>query len=279
MTLRSIVTIAALLGAAATIALPARAANDKQLQNMKGTVSFQAPSAAAQPVAPNATVVLGDSDYAITGSDSLAGIGLPDSSRVLVGASSKVQLGFFNQVQGTNAKFVVYNGKVRFIVQHPAGAKANYQFQTPTGEVAVRGTEGDIESDGSNLQVNVYEVCDANTPVTVTTKDGQSFKVLAGQSFAAQIVNGIVRTEVQNLTQQMINQFSPDFGVPTSWDAAKGEIVGMATNQATNAVSNATGGIVGSNVVSGAIGGLFGHKSAPSPSPSAAPKSDTCTHQ
>ena len=273
MNTRPIAALSALLCAAA-LALPVRAADDKQLQNMKGSVSFQTPSSAPKPLALNATTVLDDRDYAITGADSLAGIGLPDSSRVLVGASSKVQLGSFNQAGITTAKFVVFNGKVRFAVQHPQGAKADYTFQTATAEVGVRGTEGDIESDGSNLQVNVYEVCDASQPVTVTTKDGKSFQLVAGQSLVAQFINGVVQAKVQQLTQQMIDQFSPDFGVPTSWDAAKGEIVGMATSQASSALDNVTGG--NGSLITGAVGGLFKHKSTPSPSPS--PKSDTCTH-
>ncbi|HET9029267.1 MAG TPA: hypothetical protein VFN49_03750, partial [Candidatus Aquilonibacter sp.] len=73
-------------------------------------------------------------------------------------------------------------------------------------------------------------------------------------------------------TQQMIDQFSSDFGVPTSWDAVQGQIASVK-GQASSALDNATGGY-GSQI----IGGLFGHKkSAPTPSPS--PKSDTCSHQ
>ena len=74
-------------------------------------------------------------------------------------------------------------------------------------------------------------------------------------------MNGIVQTELQQLTQQLIGQFSPDFGIPTSWDAAKGEVVGYAGS----AVNNVTGGY-GSEVVTG-IGSLFKKKATPSPSP------------
>jgi hypothetical protein len=270
-----IAALAALLAASFALGMPARGADDKQLQNMRGDVSFQVPNGAAKPLAPNAVTAIADKDYAITGKDSLAAVGLPDSSRVLVGAETKVQLAFFNQAAAATAKFLIYNGKVRFVVQHPQGAKADYTFQTPTATIGVRGTEGDIETTSDSFQVNVYEVCDASQPVTVTTKDGKSFQLVAGQSLVAQLVNGIVQEKVEQLTQQMINQFSPDFGVPTSWDAAKGEIVGMASSQAANAVNNATGG-VGGGLVGNAIGGLFSHKSTPAPT--ASPKSDTCTH-
>ncbi|MGA8841407.1 MAG: FecR family protein [Candidatus Aquilonibacter sp.] len=275
MSWRSIATRAALAFAAFLCALPVRAANDKELQNMHGSVSYQHGSSAAAPLAPSASTVLDDSDYAITGASSLAAIGLPDSSRVLVGAQSKIQLNFFAQAEGTKAKFLVYDGKIRFIVQHPQGAKADYTFQTATGSVAVRGTEGDIQTSGSDLTVNVYEVCDQSEPVTVTSKNGQQFTLIAGQSLAARLVNGVIQAKVEQMTQQLIDQFSPDFGVPTSWDAAKGEIVSAATNQASGALDSATGGY--GSQIAGAVGGMFGHKKA-TPTPSPSPGSTSCSH-
>jgi hypothetical protein len=275
MTSRSLVFGAAALACAAALcAFPASAANDKTLQNMKGSVTYGAAGKQAQ-LAPEATAVLNDADFATTGVASLATIGLPDSSRVLIGANSNVQLATFDQVAGTNAKFVMV-GKVRFVVQHPAGAKADYIFQTPTGNVAIRGTEGDIDaSPDGGITVNVYELCDPSTPVTVTTSNGQKFALVAGQSLVAKLVNGIVQAKVEQLTQGLIDQFSPDFGVPTSWDAAKGEIVSAAQNQASGAIDNATGGY-GSQVTS-AVSSIFGHKkSTPTPSPS--PGSSSCTH-
>lgn len=271
---RSITVALAALAYACIAATPSAAGADKELQNSKGSVSYQAPNGKPKIVALNASVALEDQDYAITGDASLATVGLPDSSRVLVGSASKVQLASFDQAEGTTARFVVV-GKVRFIVEHPAGAKADYTFATATGSVAVRGTEGDIDVSGNTLQVNVYEVCDPSEPVTVTTRDGQNFTLAPGQSLLANVVNGVVRAKVQQLTQQMIDQFSPDFGVPTSWDAAKGEVVGYATSQASSAIDSATGGY-GSQVV-GAVSGLFGHhKATPSPSPS--PASESCRH-
>jgi FecR protein len=272
-TSRSLILAAAIFTFAVPCVFPASAADDKSLQNMKGNVSYGA-AGKHTPLAPNATTVLDDKDYATTGAASLAAIGLPDSSRVLVGAESNVQLASFEQVTGTTAKFVVV-GKVRFIVQHPQGAKADYTFQTTTGSIAVRGTEGDIEQSGSDLRVNVYEVCDPSEPVTVTTSNGQHFQLVAGQSLAAQIVNGIVQAKVEQLTQGLIDQFSPDFGAPTSWDAAKGEIVSAAQNQASNAIDNATGGY-GSQVTS-AVSSMFGHKKA-TPTPSPSPGTTSCSH-
>jgi ferric-dicitrate binding protein FerR (iron transport regulator) len=254
--------------AAALVAIaPLRADAPKQLENMKGSVSYQRAQAAAKPVALNAFVSLADSDYTITGANSLAQLTMPDSSQVSIGSDTKVQLAFFNQTDIANAKFVVFNGTTRFAVRHPAGAKANYTFQTPTGTVAVRGTQGDIAYDDTNqqLRVNVYEVCDPQNPVEVITKGGRTLTVVPGQSLLAQYVNGQIQTSIVQLTQQLIDQFSPQFGVPTSWDAAKGEVVSYAQNSAAGALNGTTGGN-GSTVVN-AVSGLFKKKSAPSPKP------------
>jgi hypothetical protein len=272
MSSRSFALGAALTFGAALCAFPACAANDKELQNMHGSVSYQHGNTAATQLAPKASTVLDDSEFAITGADSLAEIGLPDSSRVLVGAQSKVQLKVFDLTNIAHADFVVV-GKVRFVVQHPQGARADFTFATATGQVAVRGTEGDIDAEGNDLTVNVYEVCDPNLPVQVTAANGKTFTLVAGQSLAARLVNGVLQTQVQAITQQMIDRFSPDFGVPTSWDAAKGEIVSAASNQASNAVNGATGGYGGE--VANAVGGLFAHKKA-TPSPS--PATSSCSH-
>lgn len=237
------------------------AGDDKQLQSQKGDVSYQVPNGKPVPLGVNAVIGIADRDYAITGGESLAAVLLPDSTSVLVGSDTKVQLAFFNQASIASAKFVVYQGRVRFAVRHPQGAKANYTFSTPTASVGVRGTQGDIEYDADgSLRVNVYELCDPQLPVEVTTRGGKVFFVDAGQSLLARLVNGVVQTEIQRLTAQLVGQFSGDFGVPTSWDAAKGEVVGYAGG----ALNNATGGY-GTAIVS-AVGGLF-KKKAPSPAP------------
>lgn len=263
-----IVTAAGAFALAFVCALPSPAGEDKQLQNVKGSVSYQAPNKTPVPVGVNAIVGVNDQYTAITGDGSLGAVILPDSSQVMVGSDSKVQLAFFNQTNIANAKFVLYDGKVRFAVRHPQGAQANYTFQTATGSVAVRGTQGDIsQDDKGNMRVNVYELCDKSMPVRVTFKNGQVFSVLAGQSLAAQLVNGIVRAQVQQLTQQLINQFSPEFGVPTSWDEAQGKVIAYAQTQINN--------VPGANLIPGGVGGLFGHKKAAS-TPSPAPTPATC---
>jgi hypothetical protein len=209
----------------ATVSVPVVADGNKTVQNMKGTVSYQKPNKAARPIAGQASIVLADKDLTITGLDSEAAVTLPDSSRVLVGSDAKVQLAFFNQTAIANAKFVIYQGRFRFSVEHPSGAKANYTFQTPTGNVAVRGTQGDIGvADDGTLSVNVYELSDPDLPVIVSTKDGQTFTLNVGQGLVASYVNGVVQGKVDDLKQQAVDQFSPDFGLPDNWVALKAEI-------------------------------------------------------
>lgn len=266
------ISITLLLGL--LLAAAAVADGDKTLENMKGSVSHQIASAAAVPLAVNARISVSDREVAITGPASLAAIDMPDSSQVLVGADSKVQLAAFVPAVVTTANFVVYDGRVRFAVRHPKGAKANYTFQTPTATVGVRGTQGDIayDPDGA-LRVNVYEVCNPDAPVVVTAKGGQTYTVAAGQSLVARLVGGVVQAQVEQLTQGLIDQFTGDFGVPQSWDQAKGQVVAYAQNQTTGAVNSVTGGYGGQAVP--ALGGLFGHKATPSPAPAAHPA--TCS--
>ncbi|MEO6835683.1 MAG: FecR family protein [Candidatus Tumulicola sp.] len=259
------VLAAVAVAAMALAAVAPTLADDKQLQSQKGSVSYQVPNGKPVPLGVNATIGIADRDFAITGGESLAQVLLPDSSRVLVGSDTKVQLAFFNAAQIATARFVMYGGRVRFSVRHPQGAKANYTFRTATGSVGVRGTQGDIEYDADgSLRVNVYELCDAGAPVEVTTKGGAKYAVAAGQSLSAQAVNGVIQTQVGPLTQALIDRFTPDFGIPTSWDAAKGEVIGYASG----AVNGVTGGY-GSEVISD-VASLFKKKATPTPAPTPA---------
>lgn len=276
---RSILATALAL-AFASSAAGAATSGAGQLENVKGKVAYQQPHAAPNPLAVNASIALSDADYTIIGVDSLGQLTLPDSSRVMMGAETKVKIAFFNQAAIANAKFVLYHGTTRFAVIHPKGSRANYTFATPTADVSVRGTQGDIgyDPDGT-LRVNVYEVCDANLPVEVTTSSGKTYAVHAGQSLLARLVNGVVRAQVEQLTQQLVDQFAPQFGVPTSWDAAKGEVVAYARQtaaaKAASAADAATGGAA--STIASAVGGLFGHhRAASTPAPSPTPTSATC---
>ncbi|MBV8424114.1 MAG: FecR domain-containing protein [Candidatus Eremiobacteraeota bacterium] len=217
--MRGIATAALVL---ACVGIPAnvRAAADKVLSNMKGTVSYE-DAGKTTAISPGASLAVADRDVAVTGDASLGQLQLPDSSTVTLASQTRVQIAFFNQADIANAQFVIYQGKTRFKVEHPQGGKANYTFVTPTSSVAVRGTEGDIGVDGNSLTVNVYS---ATEPVQVTFQNGQVQLVRAGQSLAAKIVNGIVQAQVNKLTQAAVDQFG-ELGLPTNWDQLKNQLL------------------------------------------------------
>ena len=209
--------IVSLLVMVALLALPLgapAAGPDKTLTNLKGSVTYQAPGSAAQRLAPKTSLALDDNDSAITLANSEASITLPDSSRVLIGQDSRVQLVSFNQATIATAKFVVV-GKARFAVQHPNGARANYTFQTSTGQIAVRGTEGDINATPNGLQVNVYDVSNPNLPVQVTLNDGRVFTLQQGQALVVHAIAGTLSAAVGHVTQQMFSPFN-EFGTPAN---------------------------------------------------------------
>lgn len=213
--------IAAFLIAFSLVALtiaPASAASDKTLQNVKGSVAYSTAAGGAEtPIAPKSSIALDDHYTAVTGANSQGAIGLPDSSRVLVGQNTRVTLNSFNQTDIAHASFEVV-GKVRFTIQHPAGARADYTFHTGTTQIAVRGTEGDISFDPATgtLQVNCYELTDPMLPVQITFADGSVFTLNAGQALIAHLpLNPADPPHVQNVTRPLADNFS-EFGPPAA---------------------------------------------------------------
>ncbi|GAC1499334.1 MAG: hypothetical protein NVS1B14_02780 [Vulcanimicrobiaceae bacterium] len=242
--------------------LVVRADGDKQLESLKGSVSYETGTAKRQ-LAHAATIVLADKAYAIPGTESLGALTLADSSRVTMGSDTRVQIAFFNQVHGSNAKFIVYQGKTRFKIEHPQGRAANYTFQTPTAQIAVRGTEGDIGVDGRDLVVNVYGLSDQNLPVVVTTEDGKNYALHAGQHLAAKWAEGQIQTQVEALTDDAVAQFE-EIGAPVSdWASAAQNLSDAALGAAT---SNLPFGLPGIS-----IGAHPGAKPQATPQPSPTP--------
>lgn len=264
--------------------VPSSAAADKTLSNVRGTVSLdQGAGTAAQPVAVNASVAIADNDFAVTGGvvngvPSQGAIQLPDSTRILVGQSTRVQMKAFDQQPNlTTANFIILNGKLRFAVQHPGGAKANYTFQTSTGQIAVRGTEGDIWAPQPGaLQVNVYEVTDPNLPVEVTLNDGKVYKLSAGQTLSVGIVGALIaasaagssQASVSSTSQSATSNFS-EFGPANAASAAAGVAAAAAAASgggipAIAAIAAGAAAIGG--VVIGTSGGGSSESSPPPPS-------------
>jgi hypothetical protein len=239
-----------------------QADGDKQLQSVKGSVSYEHGHKSARALASSATIVLADNDFAITGDASIGAVVLPESSRVTLGSDTRIQMAFFNQIKNANAKFIIYRGRTRFKIEHPNGKPANYTFQTPTAQIAVRGTEGDIGVDGRNLVVNVYGLSDPNLPVVVTTEDGKKYVIKAGQQLIANWVNGQIQTHIDALNEQAMAQFA-ELGAPVSdWASA-----------VANLPQNIIGGIApGIPINLPSLGGLFGRHSRSDSQASPTPK-------
>lgn len=270
---------------------PTFAAADKQLQNVKGDVSYQLASGAQRPLAPRASIVLEDNASAITGANSLGGIVLPDSSRVMIGSDTKIQIGYFTQTAVASAKFYIPYGKVRFKVEHPKGAQANYTFQTPTAQIAVRGTEGDIASDASgNLQVNVYQVSNPNLPVQVTLSNGKVFTLTAGQSLTVGAIAGVVSASLSAVSQSTFSSFS-EFGAPQNAgsfgiSSSAGDVSAssaVTTTAAATTLTTIAGAILGAfvvNTVVHTVQNMNTHTptTPPAPAPSASPSVPIVIH-
>jgi ferric-dicitrate binding protein FerR (iron transport regulator) len=208
--------VAAVLAAICTVAAVA-AQSDILLTNVHGSVAYVSyPSGDSRDIAPNANVVVKDDDVAKTGDRSMASVTLPDSSKVLLASNTAIKLDTFTQQSVAQAHFVVAYGKLRFRVEHPAGAKANFTFSTPTGEIAVRGTEGDISVDPfDGVRVNVYRLSDPALPVHVNMINGLTFDIPAGQKIWMRWQSGTLVGKVLPLTQAEIDRFS-ELGPPTA---------------------------------------------------------------
>jgi hypothetical protein len=263
--------------ALAAMPLMASTADEKQLQNLKGTVTYGPQQTPTTQLAHNAVQPLNDADYVATGADSQAAITLPDSSRILIGQNSNVQLQSFNQSDIAHAKFLVV-GKVRFSIQHPAGAKADYTFQTQTGQIAVRGTDGDLNFTPANngLQVNVYSLSNPAFPVQVTLANGQVFTLAAGQSLVVTAAAGALVGSVSGLTNTLFQPFT-EFGLPANAGplgiAGAGTGAGAAAGAASTGVAStaAAAAVVGTGVAATAV--ASSQKNAtPSPTPSPTPQ-------
>ncbi len=193
----------------------AHASSPSVLQNLHGEVRYAtADGAPARSVAPLASVTLSDDDVAQTGGASMAAIVLADSSRIIMASESTLKLDTFTAAQVAQAHFVLFNGKMRFKVEHPAGARADYTFTTPTGQIGVRGTEGDIAADPvDGVRMNVYRVSDPALPVHVTMLDGSQYDVRAGQKIWMRWTSGKLVAKITPITPDEIKRFE-ELGPP-----------------------------------------------------------------
>ncbi|HUY11166.1 MAG TPA: FecR domain-containing protein [Candidatus Dormibacteraeota bacterium] len=246
---------------------PAFASTINQLENLHGNVSYERGSAKAQQLPQRTAVALTNNDFALTGFKSLAGITLPDSSRIEMGSSTRVQLSYFRQSTIAHAKFLVYQGKVRFRIEHPKGARADYVFQTPSAQMAVRGTFGDFLVAPNKLVVNVYAVSNPNLPVEVIFNNGKTVFLGAGKSLVATFTGTSAAVSVGSVSRQSLSNFS-EFTTPKGVPGVlSSSSVGTAT--ATTTTAAVVGGTAVTTAVSGTKSGT--PPSTPAPQVSATP--------
>ncbi|MGH7661032.1 MAG: FecR domain-containing protein [Vulcanimicrobiaceae bacterium] len=114
----------------------------KTLVRISGDVGYQQ-SASSAYIPITGQQEIPDNGYVVTKAGGVADLVMPDSSVIRIAQAASIQVGAFHPVgSGGENQITVYNGSFRFKVQHPAGGVSNYKFQTPTSQIAVRGTEG-----------------------------------------------------------------------------------------------------------------------------------------
>jgi hypothetical protein len=175
-----IAACAAFAGLLLALCAPLRAASDgdKQLARVNGTVQYQTGSDATLH-AVFGKIDLADEALAVTLAQSRAQVILADSSSIDIGATTRVRLGAFNAVDTGNPNVIVLElGALHFTIRHPAGGKANYRFQTPTSQIAVRGTDGYIVTGPTGTDFYCVDCQPGDVTVTVGT---HSYALATGQ--------------------------------------------------------------------------------------------------
>jgi hypothetical protein len=213
----------------ALAAPPSMAADDTQLQRVKGTVQYQNPGAAPSTVIGKLTIPTDAA--ALTQAKSAALLTLADSSIVALGENTDVQVGEFTRgAAGPGSTIVLRNGTLRFDVRRPAGATANYHFSTPTTQIAVRGTIGLLSVLGGNTTVACVVCAADSVSVTVGT---QTFTLLTGQILT---VTAAGAAAIGVATGSVLGSFSA---------------AGVSTSASTGAAA-ATAGVAGAGAATGA---------------------------
>ena len=175
-------TVALLVGGMVSLdTMPSAAASDKILSHQRGTVQYTLGGSTKTiytrlPVPDDAT--------AITGPKSLATLTMPDSSEIDIGERTTVQIGQFNDINSAKDNTIsLKNGALHFVIRHPEGTKANYEFVTPTSQIAIRGTEGFLISNAGGTQVTIVsgtaQVTAISTGVTIAVPAGTTGVVSA----------------------------------------------------------------------------------------------------
>jgi hypothetical protein len=215
------------------------AAGSKQLRRVKGNVGYQPASVAA--VTPLfGKIDLPDDSTAITEANSVAELALPDSSIVTIGAGTRVKIGAFNETaDGPGSSIIVDGGTLRFDIKRPAGGRANYQFQTPTSQIAVRGTIGLLSVINGVTTVGCVQ-CAADS--VVVTTGGQTFALATGQILTVTATGVAVPGALTPAASAGFGASGVSTGAGGAGAAGAGGAIGAAAGAA------AVGGIVAASI-------------------------------
>ncbi len=156
----------------------ARGDAGKQLVHVGGTVEYQADL--QDPLHQLfGRIDLPDDATAVTLADSRALVRMLDSSEIDIGANTRLRIGAFNAAAGGNPNVVALElGAIHFTVRHPAGGRANYRFETPTSQIAIRGTDGYIVTGPTGTDIYCAACAPGDAVVTVGSR---SFALTTGE--------------------------------------------------------------------------------------------------
>lgn len=236
--------------AAAWVPPVARAAEDKVLQRVHGSIGYQ-----TSDTAPFAAVVgrflLPDDYFAVTRAQSAAVLTLPDSSIVGLGENTNIRVGAFNETAaGPGSTVTVNGGTLRFDIRRPQGGAANYRFLTSTSQLAVRGTVGLLSFINGVTTVACIACAADSVSVTVGT---QTYTLASGQLLTVSAAGSVVTVP---LTSTALATFSAA-GVtttPSTGVAAATITSGAGAGGGTLAAAGLAAGIA-AGVVSQAVQG------------------------
>lgn len=147
-----------------------------------GTVTYQTATTAQLERVTGTQIVSGDS-LVSTGPASEGVLVYPDSSRVILGAGTTVQVGRFSSTAGhvasTTVRIPQTGGVVRFDVNHASSGESDYVFATSLASITVRGTSA-LLSDGIGGDTLTCLSCEAGD--VVAHLHGSDYAVLTGET-------------------------------------------------------------------------------------------------
>ncbi len=242
--------------------MPTGAAGLNQLQRVKGTVGYQPPNGAFQPVFGRYD--LQTTDSAITQAASAAVIALPDSSLISLGENTNVNVGDLQTAaDGSVGPTVALNGgALRFDVRRPAGSRANYHFVTTTSQLAIRGTVGLLSYVPGGDTTVVCLACEADS--VVVTVGTQTYGLKTGQTL---VITAAGLVTAGAITAAILASFA-SASVPTASAATAAAAGASAAAGATAATTTA---VAAGAVAAAAVGVTVANSIKASPSPSPTP--------